>query len=252
DGVSYNKVVVPGTPTDGLTLDIYNASKQPGESKVAKHMILFQPSGQELVVNEAYIVSNNGKTAWNDPVDGTLHFFVPEAAKDSIHASATPPGGQPLRQPAEKVGRSDIYKLNFAMRPGETRVDLDYKLPYTEGAPYSGKVVSGDDNTYLIIPNGVTIKGDNLADLGQEPRTQAHIFGLKGTSYEVQFTGAAAPQAAEDSSGSQDGQPPVQQIMPRLYDKAKLILALAFGILALGFVLLYRMPAKEANERGRR
>jgi len=112
-------------------------------------------------------------------------------------------------------------------------------------------VASGDDNTYLITPNGVTIKGDNLTDMGSEPRTQAHIFGLKGTSYDVQFTGAVAPQAA-DSSEAQDGQPPVQQIMPRLYDKAKLILALAFGILALGFVLLYRMPAKEANERGRR
>jgi len=252
DGVTYNKVLFPGAPTSNVTLDIYNASKQAGSAKVSKHMILFQPSGQELTVNEAYIVSNTGKTAWNDPTDGTLHFFVPAAAKDDIHVNATPPGGQPLKTPAEKVGRSDIYKINFAMRPGDTRIDLDYKLPYTENQPFSGKVVSGDQDTYLIVPSGVTMTGDNLTDLGTEPRTQAHLFGLKGTSYEIKLAGAVAAQTSDASGDSNDGQPPVQQIMPRLYDKVKLILALALGILTLGFVLLYRAPAKEANERGRR
>jgi hypothetical protein len=44
--------------------------------------------------------------------------------------------------------------------------------------------------------------------------------------------------------------------MPRVYGQAKLILALALGILALGLALLYRAAAptttKETNERGRR
>lgn len=256
DGVTYNKMLVPGTPTDGVNLDIYNASKQPGDAKVTKHMILYQPNGQEVLVSEAYIVSNTGKTAWNDPAAGTLHFFVPEAAQDKIQVDATPPGGQPLRQPAEKVGRSDIYKINFAMRPGDTRVNVEYKLPYTDGASLTGKVVSGDQNTYLIVPNGVTLQGDNLTDIGQEPRTQAHVFGLKNKDYEIKLTGTAAPRSADSggdgSSGSQDGQPPITPIMPRLYTKVKFILPLTLGILALGFVLLYRMPVKVSNERGRR
>jgi hypothetical protein len=254
DGVTYNKVLVPGTPIDNLTLDIYNASKQPGETKVSKHMILLQPTGQELVVTEAYIVSNTGKTAWNDPVDGTLHFFVPEAAKTNVTVNATPPGGQPLKQAAEKVGRSDIYKINFAMRPGETRVDLDYKLPYTEGGLVSGQIVSGDQNTYLIVPNGVTLEGDDLNDLGQESHTKAHIYGVNGKSYEVKLTGTVVPDSGDSSgdSGANEGQPPIQQIMPRLYNKIGLILGLALGILTLGFVLLYRMPAKEMNDRSRR
>ncbi|MBV9508409.1 MAG: hypothetical protein JO323_25755 [Acidobacteriia bacterium] len=58
--------------------------------------------------------------------------------------------------------------------------------------------------------------------------------------------------ANPSSEDANDGQPPIQQIMPRIYSKINLILPLAFGILALGFVLLYRMPAKELNERARR
>ena len=251
DGVTYNKVLAPGQPTDGVTLDIYNASKLPGNAKVSKHMLLFQPQGQEMVVNEAYIITNDGTTAWNDPPAGTVHFFLPEKAS-KVEVNATPPAGMPLKTPPEKTKQADIYKLNFAIRPGETRLDMSYTVPYAEGMPYTGKIVSGDENTYLIVPNGITIKGNNLSDLGPEPRTQAHIFGLQGTEYSVQFAGTvAADQNAPADSDAASGQPQIQQIMPRLYTKLNLILPLALGILALGFVLLYRAPVKETNERGR-
>jgi hypothetical protein len=61
---------------------------------------------------------------------------------------------------------------------------------------------------------------------------------------------APATDAPADAD-SNAGQPQVTQIMPRLYTKLNLILPLALGILALGFVLLYRAPVKEMNERGR-
>ena len=76
-------------------------------------------------------------------------------------------------------------------------------MPYTEGADLAGKVVSKDENTYLIVPNGVTLKGDGLNDLGAEPRTQAHIFGLTGAAYKVQLTGAVAAAPADASGGDQ-------------------------------------------------
>jgi hypothetical protein len=252
DGVTYNKVLAPGQPTEGITLDIYNASKLPGDAKVSKHMLLFQPQGQEMVVNEAYIIANDGKTAWNDPAGGTIHFYIPKGAT-KVDVNATPPAGMPLKSPAQKTDKPDVYKINFAIRPGETRVDMSYTVPYTEGAPYAGKIVSGDENTYLIAPNGITMKGDHLTDLGPEPRTQAHIFGLQGTDYSVEFAGTVAP-ATDNASADSDatsGQPQIQQIMPRLYSKINVILPLALGILALGFVLLYRAPVKETNERGR-
>jgi hypothetical protein len=255
DGVTYNHVLAPGMPTEGITLDIYNASKEPGGAKVSKHMILFEPTGDQMVVNEAFIVANTGKTAWNDPANGTLHFYVPPTRQGDVQVSATPPGGQPLRQTVEKTSQPNISRISFAMRPGESRIDLNYTVPYKEGTPYLGKIASKDDNTYLIVPSSVTLKGDNLSDLGQEPRTQAHLFGLKGTSYEVELTGTVSPRntdADASAGGANDGQPPIQQVMPRVYSQAKLILALALGTLALGFALLYRMPDKDTNGRARR
>jgi len=259
DGVTYNHMMPPGSPTTGITVDVYNASADPGAAKVSKHMLLFEPAGGQMVVNETYLYTNTGTTAWNDSDKGTLHFYLPTSAAGKVQVNATAPGGMPIPAAVAKSGKPDIFGVIFAIKPGETRFDLTYTVPYNPGDDYSGKIVTKDDNTYLIAPNGITLAGDHLGDLGVEPRTQAHIWGLQGNSYSIKLTGTeAAPPTADAAQGdSSDSGPQIEQIMPRLYSKSKLILGLAFGILAIGFALLYRAPqataspAKESNERGR-
>ena len=128
-------------------------------------------------------------------------------------------------------------------------------MPYTEGADLAGKVVSKDENTYLIVPNGVTLKGEGLNDLGTEPRSQAHIFGLTASAYKVQLSGAVAAAAADAAGGDQSAEesgPRIEQIMPRVNSKTVSILVVALGILALGFALLYRKsPPAPGRQAGR-
>src|ERR1035438_3462337 len=244
----------PGSPTTGLAIEVFNASKQPGGAKVEKHMILLEPSAGQLAVSETFLFKNEGKTAWNDPDAGTLKFFLPSGA-GKPEARATAPGGRPLGAPIVKTSKSDVFAVDFAIKPGETRVDVAYNMPYTEGADLAGKVVSRDENTYLIVPNGVTLKGGGLNDLGAEPRSQAHIFGLTAAAYKVQLSGAvaAAPaEAAADDQSAEESGPRIEQIMPRVNSKTVSILVVALGILALGFALLYRKsPATPDRQAGR-
>jgi hypothetical protein len=251
DGVTYNHIMPPGSRAQGIQMDVYNASKQPGAVKVSKHMILFQPANGQMTVNETYLVENAGKTTWVDPVNGTLHFYLPAAANGQVEINGNAPDGMPVPVPNDKTSKPDVYQAKFEIKPGETRFDLNYTVPYTEGAEYAGKVVSKDENTYLIAPTGVTLEGANLQDLGQEPRTKARIYGLTGDSYAIKLSGAAAAAPADDAAASESG-PQIEEMMPRLYQKGKLIIGLALGILALGFAVLYRASAAgEAHERGR-
>jgi hypothetical protein len=255
EGVSYNHMLPPGAPTTGITVDVYNTSKEPGEAKVTKHMILFEPSNGQMTVNETYIIENPGKEAWNDSDQGALRFFLPAGAGGKAQVQATAPQGMPIGAGVLKTGKPDIFGVDFPIKPGETRIDVTYVTPYAEGQPFAGKVASRDDNTYLIGPNGVTMTAKGLNDLGVEPKTQAHIYGLAGSSYDITLTGAEAAAPADTSAGgdqSDSSGPGIEQIMPRIYTQAKAILAVALGILALGFALLYRKPGKEADERGRR
>src|SRR5687767_12937384 len=238
DGVTYNHMLPPGSPTTGLTLEVYKSSKEPGSAKVSKHMILFEPTGGELVINETLIFANDGKIAWNND-QGTLRFFLPTAANGKVQINATAPGGMPIPAPLIKTSKPDIFAVDFPVKPGETRFDLTYSVPYTAGESYEGKVVTKDENTYLIAPAGITLTGEHLRDLGAEPRTKAHIFALDADTYKIQLTGVAASAPEPETS---DSGPKIEQIMPRINNQKIVILALAFGILALGFALLYRSP----------
>jgi hypothetical protein len=256
DGVTYNKIMPPGTPTTGVALDVYNASTQETGVKVSKHMLLFEPAGNQVTVNETLLIRNDGKTTWNDPKNGTIRFYLPAAVNGAVDAKGTAPDGMPVPIPTDKTSTPGVYTAKFEIKPGDTRIDLTYVAPYTTGAPLEGKIATKDDNTYLIAPNGVTLAGDRLADMGTEPRTQAHIYGLNDSSYKITLTGteAAAPAAEAPADQPDNSGPQIEEIMPRVYNQSKLILVLALGILALGFVVLYRASdtAKESHERGRR
>src|SRR5262249_21797552 len=157
---------------------------------------------------------NNGKTAWNDPDTGTLQIFVPAAAgKPTVQATA--PNGAPIGAPVTKTAKPEIWSVDFPIKPGDTRFDVSYTLPYTEGAEFAGKIPTRDDNTYLIVPNGITLKAEGLKDLNIEPRTQAHIYGLSTPTYKVQLTGSLAPAAPEAQADSDNG-PKIEQVMPRI------------------------------------
>ena len=250
DGIAYNHIMPPGSRAKEVLIDVYNASKQqPAGVKVSKHMILFQPANGQVVVNETFLVENTGKTTWADPANGTLHFFLPAAAKGHVDAKGSAPDGVPVPVPTDKTSKADVYTAKFEIKPGETRFDLDYTVPYTEGSEYAGKVASKDENTYLIAPNGVTMEGANLQNLGQEPRTKAQIYGLTGDSYSVKLTGAVAAAPAADDTTASDSGPQIEEMMPRLYRHGKVIMGLALGILALGFAVLYR--SSSSSETGR-
>jgi len=262
DDVTYNRIMPPGTPTTGVTVRVYNATGQAGAVKIAKHMILFQPSSSgPMTVNETFLVENTGKTTWVDPVKGTLRFYLPAAAQDKVEATGAAPDGMSVPIPTAKTAVPQVYAAKFEVKPGETRFDLNYSVPYTAGAAYAGKIATQDENTYLVAPSGVTLEGAGLQDLGEEPKTHAHIFGLAAQAYRIQLTGAAegagggagpatdAGAEQPESSGSR-----IEVIPPRVNNKAGLIVGLALGILGLGFALLYRAQApaaQESNERGR-
>ena len=253
DGVTYNQMLQPGAPRTGITVPVYSSSAKPGEAKVTQHMMLFEPTGESLMVSETFIVNNPGNTTWNDPGGGTLRFHLPESAKGIVQVNATAPQGMPVRRTAEKTAQANVYKVDFPMKPGESRIDLTYLVP--SGAPFHGRVLfPGDGQTRLVAPNGVELKGEGVTALGQEPRTQATVYGVTAKNFEVEIAGTGSLRAME--SETSESSPRTEQIMPRIYQSVsssatlaeklnavKWILLLSLAILTLGFIILYRAGA---------
>jgi hypothetical protein len=152
------------------------------------------------------------------------------------------PGGVPIQRPAEKTKDKDVYKIAYPIRPGESRFDVNYSLPPTD--TFASKILHGDGVTRLVTPSTVTLEGSGIESLGQEPQTKAHIYSAGGADYSVKITGtgslrnqeAAAPD--EDTGESQG----LEEKPARVYSRMYWVLGMAFAILGLGGVLLYRKP----------
>ena len=251
DGVTYNHMLPPGSATSGLTLDVYNSAKQPGSAHIARHAVIFQPGGAELSVNEWFIFNNTGVTTYNDPDGGTLKFYLPPAAKGIAQVKATAPQGMPIDRAPDKTKQKDVYKVDFAIKPGETTIQVNYVVPYSSGAVFEGKTVAqSDEPTLLAVPNGITLKGEGVEARGQDPRSKALIYSVKSAAYKVEIAGSVPAAAAADAESGDSG-PSVEEVSPKiLQQNVKWILALALGILALGFILLYRaQPAAAAADK---
>jgi hypothetical protein len=246
-GVLYNKMIVPGTPTSGLQVQIFDSTNKP-VAKVSQHFIVLQPGAGEMAVSEGILFQGDQNLTYSDPANGTVRFYLPPEAKGQVSVTINAPGGMPIQRSAEKTKEANVYKVDYPIKPGETRFDLNYVVPVTNPLVFSSKILHTEGASDLVAPNGVTLKGDDIELAGQEPKTQASIYRIKGASYKVEVAGTGSLQQAGAASSDEDnGMPTIQEVKPRIYDRLYWILGMAFGILGLGSVLLYRSAASSSK-----
>ncbi len=240
-GVLYNKVLMPGAPSTGLEVVVFDSTSKAGVAKVSQHYIVLQPSAKDMGVSEGILYQGDPKLTFNDPANGTLRFYLPPEAKGLVSVTINAPGGMPIQRPAEKTNQPNVYKVLYPIKPGETRFDLSYVIPGATPLTFAGKILHNEGSSALVVPNGVTITGGNLTLAGQEPKTQASIYHINGASFKVEVTGTGSLRPAEAAASDEDtGAPSIEQVKPRIYEQLYPILGMTFTILALGSFLLYR------------
>src|ERR1700681_120512 len=119
-GVLYNKMMIPGTPTSGLQVQVFDSTSQP-VAKVSQHFIVLQPGASEMAVSEGILYQGDPQLTYNDAVNGSFRFFLPPEAKGQVSVTINAPGGMPIQRPAEKTNQANVYKVNYPIKPGETR-----------------------------------------------------------------------------------------------------------------------------------
>ncbi len=246
--VSYNKMLTPDVPTNGVELQVFEASKSPADAKVAQHMLVVEPSAKQIAVSETVIVQNEGKTTYDNADLGGIRFYLPPGAKGQVGVSVKGPGGMPLPRSAKETEEKGIYKVVFAIKPGETEFDLTYVVPATDPLKFEGRVVGIKGQPAgplrLVAPNGVTLEGADLRKIGQEPKSLATIFDVAATGpFTVAVAGTGSLRGGGDDAAAQtdtSDAPQIEQAKPPVYRYLPALIGLALGILGLGLVILYR------------
>jgi hypothetical protein len=202
-------------------------------------MILVEPGTTSLDISETFLIDNDSTTTYQDPVKGSIQFYLPEAAVGKVRVTINSPGGMPIERSAEKTAAKNVYKISYPVKPGESRFDVSYSLPPSE--TFSSKVLHAEGLTRIVTPSTVTVEGTGVETLGQEPQTKAHIYNAS-SEYSLKITGVGslrAPQAAA-APDEDTGEPQIEEKAARIYTRMYWVLGFAFAILGLGGAVLYR------------
>ena len=240
-GVLYTQALPPGTPTTGLHVKVYDATSKAGIAKVSQHVMLFEPSENSLSVSEMFQVENQSSTTFQDPVNGSVRFYVPGSGGGKINVTIRAPGGMPIQRPAEKTKDKDVYKVDYPVKPGESQFEVGYSLPASD--TFTGKILSGQGKTFLLTPSDVTLSGDGIESQGQEPQTQAHVYSASAANFSVRIAGTGSLQNQDAAPAENTDEPQLEEKAARVYSRMYWVLGLTLTILGLGGVLLYRRSA---------
>jgi hypothetical protein len=237
-GATYNTMLQPGAPTTGVAVKVFDSTSNPEIGKAGQHMILLEPGPSGVQVSETFLFDNRSQLTFSDPAKGSVQFYQPKgAAKPQVTINA--PGGMPIPREAEKTAQPGVFKINYPIKPGQTRFDVSYTLPVTD--TYDGKTL--DVPTFLVTPQSVKLAGDGIDDLGEEPQTRAHTYRVRSASFTVKMEGTGSLRTAEAPADEDNGSPKIEIAPARVYTRMGWVLGLTFAILALGGVMLFRKGA---------
>lgn len=258
-GVNYNKLMTPNLPTNNVEVPVFESTKSAEVARVAQRMLVLEPSLSQIAVNETVIVQNDSKQTFNNDASGGYEFFLPPASNGQVRVSAQGPQGMPLPQTAEKTAKNDVFKINFPIKPGQTEFQITYVLPAGSPFTFRGENVGIKGMALsplrLVVPSGVTLTGKDIQLLGTEPNTQANIYNVLSSaaySFDIAGTGSLHNPAADSAaSGGDEGDgTQITEGNPQVYDQLGWLLGLAFGILAVGMIVLFRSsPVQSASGR---
>lgn len=253
-GVKYTQIVPPMLPKDNIQVSVYDITNAASALNIEQHIFFLEPGASQMMVSETYVLANNTERTYRNPAAGTIRFYLPPEAKDIVQTTITAPGQHPVPYTAERLRDSSLYRVDYPIPPGESRIDLNYIVPY-EGGSGTFRTMNPYESvkTRLVVPPGVEAEGANLASLGVEPRTKAKIFEVPGKEISLTLSGMGMIADPDASGGGAEGDTPqMESSLPPIYGNIKLIVTAGGLALLFAFLLLYRRGSGTASAQASR
>lgn len=153
-GVTYHRMAPPGTTS--VEVEVYDVSKKVEGIEVIADIMRFQAGNGTLQVERTFAVQNNSKPPRTQMNEHNLEFYVPEGAKVE-EGQAMTAGGQPVKSAPVPEGDNakNRYSFLFPLRPGESRFEVVYTVPYTGSINIDPKLVYPLEHFVAIAPKAM-------------------------------------------------------------------------------------------------
>jgi len=218
--VTYHKAAPPGAPS--LEIEVYDAAAKVEGVRAIVDVLRFEADASTLQVTELYGISNSSQPPRTQMSERSFEIFLPPGAviQSSTAMSGT---GMPVNSAPVPTGEKNRYAFIFPLRPGETRFQVSYRLPYSGEADFQPRLALPTEHLVVMVPpsmqfrsnagenafqampeeTGANVQVATSAKPGAEPGFHISGVGVMPREAQAQGTGGARPLA--QGAGAQAG-----------------------------------------------
>ena len=214
--VTYHTMAPPGT--NSVDVEVYDVAKQVDGIRVVADIMRVETAQGQLQIVREFGVQNASTPPRTQMNERNLEFYIPDGAQiipDS--ATATTENGNPLKSAPAPEGEKNRYSFLFPLRPGLTRFEVAYQLPYSGSANINPRSLYPLEHFVVMTPKAMQFTaaspgaGFKLIPYPQEPDAAVQVSSSttvrENLSFKVSGTGSLeAPQEAGGQGSVADQQ----------------------------------------------
>ena len=204
--VHYSKQAPPGTTTVDIT--VYDAATKLDGIMADARVFHLQASAGSLEVNDMYVLKNESQPPRSQIGNQTFAVTLPEGAEMG-EASVTGASGMPLKVSPVPSGVKNQYAFDFPIRPGETRFDVFYKLPYSGSYEFTITPETRLNELGVLLPKSMKFTGISSGFAQDSDEAGLAVFFAKNVAANqpVKFSVTGVGLIPRDVPGAGEGQP---------------------------------------------
>lgn len=209
-GANYFQPVPPGT--SNADVDVFDVAPKVNGVSLEADVLRIETGDGGLHVIESFFIKNDSAPPRTQMSAHPFEFYIPAGAHITGSA-ALGPGGMPVQSAPVPMGDPGHYTFIFPLRPGETRLQLSYQLPYSGAQNFSPKFTMAADNYAILLPKSMQFAPASPAafqPVNEDVNAQTYLAkNVKpGARMEFKISGSGQLPQETDANGQNSGAQP--------------------------------------------
>ena len=201
----YFHIAPPGTRS--VDIDVYDVAESVSGVTTEANVMRVETDPQGLHVIQNYFVKNASTPPRTQLSTHSYEIYLPEGAQ--IEASAAmAPGGMPVSSSPVPMGEKGRYAFVFPIRPGETRFQVSYRLPYSGSLKFSERLSLPAENVAIILPKSMKFTPSATTafqPINDDATAQTFLAKNVSTATPVEFTVSGTGSMPREAQGGEGG-----------------------------------------------
>ncbi|MES2221579.1 MAG: carboxypeptidase-like regulatory domain-containing protein [Acidobacteriota bacterium] len=210
DKATYFRPAPTGTTT--VNIDVYDAAERVEGVSTEADVARIEASPNGLSVIENFFVKNASSPPRTQFGPRAYQIYLPKNAQ-IVASAAQGPGSMPVQTPPTPLGTPGDYAFVYPLRPGETRFQVSYQMPYTGSLQFHPRVAAPVENLAIILPKSVQFAGTPVGafqPIDEDVKVQTYLARNVTPESKLSFTVSGTgllPQENSSASDASNGAP---------------------------------------------